>query len=839
MADNPEDILDDEDQQQDEVLEIEEEALDDEVQDTDDGGAVVTLDEDDNEPSERGFYDNLVDTLDQQQLQDIASQFLKLIEYDKECRKPRDEQYTEAIQRTGLGKEAPGGATFPGASRAVHPMLMKASIDFGSRTIAELFPSNGPVKDFIPGQPTAEQSRKAKRKVSYMNWQCIKQMPELRMVLEQAVSQLPLGGSQYLGLKYDQKRKRPVPSFIPIDDVYIPFAADSFYTAERLTVVEHITEMEFKARVKAGIYRDSAGGFVTSMLPEQSKAAQASDKVEGKQSNWYNEDGLRDIYHVMCFLDVEDYEEQPYLIDICSVSHEVLSVVRNWEPDEEWEEGITEIDRQEPMYWIIDLGFIPWRGPYHIGLGQLIGSLSGAATGALRALLDSAHIQNFPALAKLKGANFSGQSTELNTTSITEIEGGVGADADIRKLLMAIPYNQTSPVLLNLLSFVVQEGSEVVRTILDRLGDVSTNAPVGTTLAMIEQAMKVFNAIHLRLVGSMSRFIQVLQRINRLYLTDADIKKQCGRQLAFAKDFDNPEDVIPTADPEIFSDVQRWGQVQLVAQRAQGNPLYDPRKVEEMILSRARIPDATSLLVKEAKPDEMNAVNENLAMVMGRPVAAFPEQDHLGHIQVLLDFLGSPMFGQSSLIAPGFIPAALNHLRDHMVMWYVDANVRALEESTKTSIKTLMKTKDPDTRIEMDKTLASISPDVIAAAMRVFEKIPAAIQKAQEVLQQLAPPPPPPMDPSTAALQAKQMDVSIAEKKAQLEAQKVTQNNQINMQKEQLKQEAEDRRTKAEIDAKMIMNREDNMTALTIAQGEMDSGERVALSTGTGINPGS
>ncbi len=838
MAANSEDLeLEDETNPEGgEVVDLEEPI--DMVEETDDGGAIVTLDEEDDEDQdESAFYENIIDQIDDTTLNDIAVELVRLIDYDKKSRELRDTQYTEAIKRTGLGKEAPGGAEFRGASRAVHPMLSKGSIDFGSRTIAELFPANGPVKDFIPGEPSAEQMLRAKRKVAFMNWQFIEQMPEFRPILEQGLSQVPLGGSQYLGLRHDSKRRRPVPSFIPLDDVYLPYAADSFYTAERVTVVDHVTEMEFNGRVKDGIYRDNGGGIVTSTIPEQSKAAEASQKVEGKQNNWYNEDGLRDIYNVMCYLDIEEeFGEQPYILDICSVSHQVLSVVRNWDRDLVPEDE-EEPSRQDAMYWMVELGFIPWRGAYHVGLGQLIGSLSGAATGALRALLDSAHIQNFPSLAKLKGANFSGQTQELNATSITEIEGGVGADADIRKLLMAIPYNQTSPVLMNLLMFLVQEGGDVVRTVFDKLGDVSQNAPVGTTLALIEQSMKVFNAIHLRLVSSMTRIIKILQRINRMYLTDEEIKKQCGKQLAYVEDFDTPEDVIPTADPEIFSDVQRWGQVQLVADRAFQNPLYDQRKVEELILGRAKIANAKSLLVPEAKPEEMNAVNENLAMVMGRPVAAFPEQDHLGHIQILLDFMQSPMFGMLPIIAPTFINAALNHLKDHMVMWYVDANVKLMEAATGKDVKSLMQFRDPKTRAEMDRTLAAASPDIMKQAEELFAKIPEIVAKAQEVAQQYAPPPP--MDPTQAAIQVKQIDAQTAQQKSQADIQKTQLGKQADMQKEQFKQSAEDRRTHEEIESKKQMNREDNLTALTIAQGEMDSGERVALSTGTGINPGS
>jgi hypothetical protein len=819
------------------------------VEDTPDGGAIVTLGPD-MPDQETGFYENIADSIDSSKRDQLATSLLKLIDFDKESRKKRDEEYAEGIKRTGLGKEAPGGATFNGASRVVHPMLMKGCIDFGARTIAELFPPNGPVKDYIPGEPTDAQMRKAKRKVTYMNWQFVTQMPEFRAELEQVLSQVPLGGSQYIRLAYDSRKRRPVPVSVMIDDVYLPYAASSFYTAERVTYVEHITRMEYDGRVKEGIYLD-IDTSVPSMPPEVSKAEEASMKVEGKTQNWYNEDGLRDMYEVMCYADLEDeYGEQPYLVALCSHSHKIASIVRNWDQakiDEEVEDE-SELPKQEPMYWMVEFGFIPWRGVYHIGLGQLIGGLSGAATGALRALLDSGHINNFPSLLRLKGINFSGQSIEMNVTSITDVEGGIGVDADIRKLMMAVPYNQTSPVLLNLLGFLSEQGSDVVRTVFDKLGDISSpNMPVGTTLALIEQAMKVFNAIHLRLVSSMTHVVQILQRINRMYLTNEQIKKQTGKQMALVEDFDDPQDVIPTADPEVFSDVQRWAQIQLVTQRATGNPLYNQRKVEELILGRTKLPDALSLLLPEQKPEEMNAVNENMALTMGRPVAAFPEQDHLAHIQVLLDFMMSPLLGMLQIIAPTFLPGALNHLKDHMTMWYVTEAIRGLEKSSGTKIDKLMKPRDPKTRAELDRTLATLSPIITERAAKLFAKIPQAIQQAQQVLASMQPQMTDPMVAAT--MQIEQLKAQINQKKIEADAQKTqlvqdrtdrrsAEERQADLQKEQLRQSGEDRRQAEELRAKEQMNTSDNITAMTIAHGEMESGEKVALSTGTGINPG-
>lgn len=842
------------------VEEVEETPTD--VEDTDDGGAIVRMEEDDSPPpaSDSNFYDNIVDQFEEADLAKLCEELLKKIDYDKESRKKRDTDYADAMKRTGLGDEAPGGAQFQGASKVVHPMLTEACVDFSSRAIAELLPPSGPVKDFIPGKPTKDRVEKAQRKSSYMNWQFKVQMPSFRSELEQLLTQLPLGGSQFLRLVWDSRKKKPIPVFIPIDDVYLPYAANDFFTAERITYVEHITQFEYDRRVDEGIYRD-VGLAAPAQLPEVSKAEKANERVEGKSANPYNEDGLRDEYEVQTFLDIEDdYSQAPYLITIDPANHIILSITRNWEQED---------DLKAPMFWTIPFGFVPWRGAYHIGLNQMMAGLPAATTGTLRALLDSAHINNLPSLMKLKGANFSGQSKEFTVASVTEIEGGIASD-DIRKLIMAIPYNPPSTVLFSLLGFLVDAGKGVVRTTFDNLTDQKPDMPVGTVLAMIEQGMKVMSAIHLRLWNSMDHLIRVLHRINKMYVTDEEIEDDTGELLARRSDFQNPLDVVPTAEPEIFSDVQRFAQMQLVADRAKQLPqLYDLRKVELMILKRTKIPDAEDLLVPQQKPQWMNAVNENAAATLGRPIAAFPEQDHLGHIQVHVDFLKSPFFGQSPLIAPTFIPAILGHLKEHIALWYVEYTVKLITQAMGgKDIKEIMEHKDPKTRAELDKTLAAASETVIETGAKAFEGLPPIIQEAMKLAQQYTQPQM--MDPGQAMLEKAKIDAQSRTEVAQLRSVDNDKKNQstanvvqlktsADLQRDAMKQSGEDQRSAEERLAEMSrtqfeeaaetartdgtnesrerINTEDNITAMEISSAEIKSGEKVNLKNGNGINP--
>lgn len=841
-----------------EVLNIEEPESD--VTDTDDGGAIIRLDDQRAQvDDEKEFYRNLADELQTPELQMLVQHLLDKVEYDKESRKKRDEQYAEGLKRTGLGDDAPGGAKFQGASRVTHPLLTEACIDFSSRAIRELFPADGPVRDYIPGTPTQARVDKAKRKTRYMNWQCKVQMPEFRSELEQLFTQNSLAGVGYLRVVYDGRKKRPVPSFVPVDDVYLPFAASSFYTAERITYVEYITQQEFEYRVREGIYRN-VDNAPPAMEPDTTKAEKANQKIEGKVQSAYNEDGLRAMYEVMVTAELEaDYGFAPYRITLDPNTKNVVAVIRNWEQDDK---------NLQPMFWMSEWPFVPWRGAYPIGFTQMIGPLSAAATGALRALLDTAHINNLPTLLKLKGTNFSGQSLELNVTQITEVEGAIATD-DIRKLMMPLPFNQPSPVLFSLLGFLVDAGTGVVKTTFENLAEnANKDLPVGTTMALIEQGMKVFSAIHARLHEAMARTLDILHRINRMYLTDEEVLEETGELIVKRTDFQGPLDVIPVSDPEIFSDVQRFAQMQVVAQRAAMSPLYDQRKVELMILEQTRIPDPESLLLPSPKPEQMNQVNENLAMTLGRPVAAFPDQDHLAHIQVLLDYMQSPVLGSSLVIAPTFMPAALQHLKEHLTLWYVSHVYEFVSGAMGAELGDAMKHRDPQTRAELDRTLAAASSQAIQQAGRTFGAVPPIIQKAMQLLEQIQPQPPDPKvqaDMAKIASQEKiaqqkiQASMQGSQQRTQAEAQIAQFRSRSDMEREQMRQTAENERLRQreqgqmartgvqqqaenarkaqELQTRERINTQDNQTALTIAEAETLSQEHVDVETGTGINP--
>ena len=769
-----------------------------------DGSAVVNLDDFSGPDETPDFYENLAESVNFLDLDSIGMRYLDLIENDKEAREKRDKQYEEGIRRTGLGDDAPGGAQFMGASKVVHPVMAEACVDFASSAIKELFPPDGPTRVQILGEVTEEKTERAEKKRDYMNWQLTEQIEEFRDEQEQLLTQLPLGGSQYLKLWFDEKKRRPCAEFMPIDKLIVPFAAVNFYTAQRVTEVHTITEWEFDQRVKSGLYRDIDLVRAT-MEPEETHSEKANNKVEGRK--WEdNVDGSRIIYHVYTWLELDDDkitkgESAPYILMIDELEGKIVGLYRNWENGDD---TMTKLD------WLVEYKFIPWRGAYAIGLPHLIGGLSAALTGALRALLDTAHVNNSLTMLKLKGARISGQSQQVEITQVTEIEGAPGVD-DIRKIAMPMPFNPPSPVLFQLLGWLDGAAKGVVSTAEEKIADVNSNMPVGTTQALIEQGAKVFSAIHARLHASQQRVLGILARINRWYL-DEQKRGDVVAELEISKeDFAKNTDVVPVSDPHIFSETQRMAQSQAVlALMSQYPQAFDQRAVLSRIMKQMKVPGVEELMPLAAKPDEMDAVDENSAMTLGKPAFAYPRQDHLAHIQTHLNFAMDPFLGSSALMAPTFIPFALEHIKQHMMLWYTSqAKSYALKDG---AIK-LPKYEDNPIAAQLDKSLAIASNHVQLDSKQVFAQVMPALQKLGEIAKQFKPEPP--MEGEAIAV----LKASMAETQRRAAADQAKQ--QIDMARMQHDASLADRKLSADI----AMNAENNLTRERMKTAELSAEE--------------
>ena len=649
-----------------EEFDLDDSEVEQEVIELDDGSVVINFQEKQGPQKNPEFYTNLAEVFDDQTLQSLAIEYLDLIDVDKEAREQRDKQYEEGLRRTGLGKDAPGGATFDGASKVVHPVMAEACVDFAASSSKELLPPDGLVKSNIKGNSDRQKEDTADRKVTFMNWQLTEQIPEYRDEMEQLLTQLPLGGSQFLKWRYDEEQRRPTCEWVPIDAILLPYAASNFYTAQRVTEVQDITEDIFLQRVETGIYRDIDSVYSSDApLTDQTRSQEANDKIEGKQNPSKNIDGLRRVYEITCFLRLEDDPETegrraPYILTIDETTSEVLSLYRNWESGDE---------KLEKMDWYVEFKFIPWRGAYAIGLPHLIGGLSAALTGSLRALLDAAHINNSQTMLKLKGGRIGGQSDRIEPTQVVEIEGAPGVD-DVRKIAMPMPFNPPSSVLFDLLGWLTNAAKGVVTTAEEKIGDATNNMPVGTTQALIEQGAKVFSSIHARLHRSQAKSLQIISRINHWYLDEMD--NQSGEEIE-VRDFAYNSDVRPVSDPNIFSETQRLAQNQALLQMASSAPpgMFNIRAVYQRILSQLKIPAIGEVLPNPIGIVESNPALENVSMTMGQPAAAFPDQDHLAHIQVHLEYANNPAYGNSPVIGPVFAPHALEHIKQHLTLHYL------------------------------------------------------------------------------------------------------------------------------------------------------------------------
>ena len=634
----------------------------------DDGSAIIP--NMDPQQETQAFDDNLAESVDSQDLKELASSLLDSIEDDQKARERRDKQYEEGIRRTGLGDDAPGGAQFSGASKVVHPVLAESCIDFASRAIKELFPAGGPVKMQTSGLVTdPQQDKQIKQLCNLLNDQFTNRIAEYRGELEKELTQLPLGGSQFMKLYWSTQKNRICAEFVSIDNIFIPFYATSFYDSERVTHRQYPDRPTYEARVKSGQYIDTKRTF-SSTDPEFSATARANEKIEGKTSSGFNEDGVRIVYEVYTWLELDDDsisqgERSPYIVSVDEYDQQILSIRRNWDEQDQ---------TRQKLDWIVEDVFIYWMGAYGIGLPHLIGGLSAAATGSLRALLDSAHINNAPTLLKLKGAKINGQNQQVQVTQIAEIEGPVGID-DIRKYIMPMPFNAPSQVLFSLLGWLTDAAKGVVSTASEKIADATSNTPVGTVQALIEQGAVIFSSIHSRLHFSQAKKFSIVLRLLKTY----------GQQELQTYGLDPTtvtlKGVIPVSDPRLFSEAQRFAQMQGVLQLAASDPSvpYNKAELHRAMLELMKVDNIDKLLPPPQQPQPADPAKELISWISGAPVVVAPEQDHMSHIIAHVNYLKDPICGMNPIMV-AITAKLLDHLREHIGMFFASRMMQSVPQ---------------------------------------------------------------------------------------------------------------------------------------------------------------
>lgn len=783
-------------------------------------GSAIVRDKVKPEPEDSPFDENLAETLlSELDLIGLGTEFCELIESDKEARTARDKQYAEGIKKTGMSGNKVAGADFDGASVVVHPMLAKGCVDFASKAVKELFPSSGPVRTQIIGRQTDDKIDRAERKKTYMNWQLTEQIPEHRPEFEKMLSQLPLGGSQYKRWWYDAKMKRPRTMAVYIDDIFLPYDQNDFYTTPRLTHREFIGKALFAERTASGLYRElnvSKAGE----QPERSEAAKAARDVEGVSDDSAAYDktgGSREVYTVYADLELEDDPETdgelaPYILHIEEFGSKVLGVYRNWKEGDE---------SRLKLHWIVEYNFIPWRGAYAIGLAHLIGSMSTAATGAINALLDSAHINNFPGGIKLKGGRTAGQSVTVNATEIQEIDAPPGVD-DIRKLVMAFPFNGPSAVLYNLMEWLTQQAEMVVSTASEKIADAGANMPMGTALALIEGGSTNFAAIHARLHHSARRELEILHRLDATYLDDEETIEELGEMVVYREDFTGPMDILPVSDPNIFSEAQRYAQLQAVMQleaMPEFKPFFKPERLLVRALRLLQVPYAEDIANLPKDPTRLDPIKENAAATLddGTPLKVYEDQDDLAHLQSHVLFMTSPLMGGNPLVGSTALPKLVPHCKEHLVAYY-----RKNHEAASKAVLMISKINNKPLSEEQAAAHGAAFSDR-AMAEQLSSMIAPGLQKAMQQMQAMAPKPP--ADGNTLAMVASNQAIKQLEmQNAAQEADKDRQFKAIEAQKDR------DNANVQEQAERMANDRAADLASM-IERSQQQSEERIALLT--------
>lgn len=579
-------------------------------------------------PSE-DFGANLADEIDEDYLLRLAQRVIEWVDEDKQAREPWQQREARGMRMLGITDETEGGADFEGASRAVHPLLTLGCVQFQARSIAELWPAGGPAKTIVLGASDEEREKQAARVGSFLNYQYTNLMPGAFQELDRLLMRLPMSGSCFKRVYYDPIEQTVVSRMAEASKVYVPYAATDLVSVPRFTFEFEETTFETRRKQLDGFYSDIELSPPGDIGEDRGTVLEAIDQADGitPVSTREDEDASYTRYESACFLDLPGFEEElplPYLVTVDKDSQRVLRIQRNWRPTDA---------RKRRRVHLIHYYFIPGFGFYGYGLTHLVGGLASAVTGALRALLDSAYLANMQGGFVTRDARLGKGKTKVQMGQWNEVD--VDAES-ISKAFHPFKYEEPSPALVKMLEILNDLGNSLMTTTENVVGESNNNAPVGTTLALIEQGLKVFSAVHKRLHEAQTQELKLVAELNAEYLPpEYPYLIEGEDQTVFAVDFDERVDVIPVSDPNIVTNTQRIAQAQSVRQLATEAPdLYDRRAVERWMLEVLRVPDIDTKLPDKSQIPRLDPVSEGMAMMTNQPTQVFPDQDHMAHIAV-------------------------------------------------------------------------------------------------------------------------------------------------------------------------------------------------------------
>jgi hypothetical protein len=707
------------------------------------------------------FYNNIAEDIDESELQSLGAELLAYVQDDLDSRKDWEKTYKEGLVLLGLKYEE-RTEPWDGACGVFHPMITEAVVRFQSETIMETFPAQGPVKTKIIGKDTRKKEEAAARVKEDMNYELTERMPEFRMEHERMLWNLPATGSAFKKVYFDPSLQRQTSVFVPAEDIIVAYGTVSMESAERVTHRMYKTSNEIRKLQVAGFYRDIELGEPSKLKNE---LQEKKDKESGMSS--INDDRYA-LYEIHANLDLPGYEDMeddeptgiaiPYVITVLDGTNDILSIRRNYYEDDD-----TKKRRDHFVHYV----YIPGFGFYGFGLFHLIGGFAKSATSIMRQLVDAGTLSNLPGGLKSRGLRIKGDDTPIAPGEFRDVDVGAGA---LRDNILPLPYKEPSATLYQLLGTIVEEGRRFAATADMKISDMSAQAPVGTTLALLERMLKVMSAVQARVHYAFKHELKLLSAIIRDYTDDDyDYDPASGPRVAKRADYDMVE-IIPVSDPNAATMSQRVVQYQAVIQLAQMAPqVYDIPALHRQMLEVLGIRNAAKLVPMEDDQTPKDPITENMNALKLKPMKAFMYQDHAAHIQTHMNMMNDPAVAaligqnpQASLI----VGALQAHIAEHLGYQYR----RQVQDAIGTPLPGPEEKIPEAMEVQISKMVAEGSQIVLAQSLQA---------KAQQQAMQNA------QDP---IMMAEMQKLQIQQAEVQRKAQKDQADTQIKMLQLQLDQ---------------------------------------------------
>jgi len=763
-------------------------------------GMEINIDPDRMEDDE--FNLNLAEEMEDDLLNELADDLIEDYSGDVNSRKDWLDTYVDGLDLLGLKLED-RSEPWEGACNVYHPLLTETLVKFQAETMTETFPASGPVKTQIIGKETEECKDAAARVQENMNYQLTEKMTEYRPEHERMLWGLGLAGNAFKKVYYDPNLERQVSMYIPAEDIVVPYGASDLESAERVTHVMRKTQNELRKLQVAEFYKDVDLGEPTYDLDDVEK------KIAEKMGFSATTDSRWKILEMHVDLDLEGYEDEqdgektgialPYVVTIEKSTNTVLSIRRNWSQDDK--------TRQKRQHFV-HYGYVPGFGFYHFGLIHLIGAFAKSGTMILRQLVDAGTLSNLPGGFKSRGLRIKGDETPISPAEFRDVDVPSGS---IRDNILPLPYKEPSQVLNQLMNQIIDEGRRFASAADLKVSDMSANAPVGTTLAILERTLKVMSAVQARIHYSMRQELRLLKGIIRDFTPeDYAYTPETGSREAKQSDYDKVE-VIPVSDPNAATMSQKVVQYQAVMQLAQQNPdIYDMVELNRQMLDVLGVKNADKLIPQKDNMKPMDPVTENMNIINSKPVRAFIYQDHEAHIKTHLAFINDPkireLIGQSPN-ANKIFAAMEAHIAEHIAFAYRNK----IEEELGAPLPPPGEPLPEDVEVELSRLVAKSADQLLQKNI--------AEAKQEQIAQQE-------QDP---LIQMQQQELQIKQMEAQAKAKKMTDDSAIDaarLQLEKAKMESQERIAGAKIGADAV-NQQKELDAKEFMEGTKLGAEAV------------